>query len=316
MAEEEISMKNTKAEILEALQQAKEKAEAATRMRLNPEKAEKERSERQAVESAKKTVGQNIFSKELIDKFNDLQTAIAVEEQRLQELYGIGREVQKLALVIEAGKDRVAEIEAEKTAKEETLQQSLASLKADYAQKNVELQAEYNTQSKKLKTEHSREIEEYQYNITRAREKENNAWADEKTMRENKLKMQEMQAAELLADAENRVNYIRTLEEKVEHIPNLVSAAREAAVETTTAELSREYEHQAALAEMERKNAVMRLEDKVLLLEKEIDNANKTATTLQAKLDKAYSELRDLATKTVESAGGIKIISGTEKNSI
>jgi len=36
---------------------------------------------------------------------------------------------------------------------------------------------------------------------------------------------------------------------------------------------------------------------------------------LQDKLDRAYSEIRDLATKTVESAGGLKIIGAPEKNS-
>ena len=36
--------------------------------------------------------------------------------------------------------------------------------------------------------------------------------------------------------------------------------------------------------------------------------AGKLNTALQNKLDKAYTELRELATKTVESASGVKII--------
>jgi hypothetical protein len=48
--------------------------------------------EKKAVESAKASVEQNIFSIELINKFKDLQSAIGTEESRLQELYGVSSE--------------------------------------------------------------------------------------------------------------------------------------------------------------------------------------------------------------------------------
>lgn len=313
MTEAEISMKNTKAEILEALNLALERAEQAEKKRLNPEKEEKERNNKRAVESARKAVEQNIFSKELNDKFNDLQVAIAAEEERLQELYGVGREVQKLALVIEAGRERIAEIEAEQVEKEDIARKSLETLNAEYAQKSAELQAEHDTYSKKLKVDRTRENEEYQYNLTRTRERENNTWVDEKAARESELQKRETQTAELLADVESKAEYIRTLEERVEKFPDLITAERESAIAATTETLNREYAHQSALAEMERQNAVERLEDKVALLEKELENANKITGVMQGKLDKAYSEIRDLATKTVESAGSVKIIGNSER---
>lgn len=307
MAEPEISMKNTKAEILDALDAALKRAEMAERARLNPEKEEKERTEKRAVESAKKAVEQNIFSKELNEKWGDLQAAIAAEESRLQELYGVGREVQNLALAIEAGRDRIAAIEAERSEKEEASKRSLENLKTEYEQKSAELQAEHDTYVKKLKVERTRENEEYQYNLTRAREKENNAWADDKAAREAR-------AAELLADAESKAGYIRSLEEKAENIPSLIASERESAITSTTESLKREHAHQSALAEMESENAVVRLEDKVTFLEKQLAGSNKTVEVLQGKLDKAYSEMRDLATKTVESTGGLKIIGNPDKN--
>lgn len=315
MAESEITMKNTKAEILDALGRALEQAELAEKRRLNPEKEERERNNKRAVETAKEAVQQNIFSKELNDKFNDLQVAIAAEEARLQELYGVGREVQKLALVIEASRERIAEMEAEKAEKEEVAQKSLERLNAEYAQKSAELQAEHDTYLKKQKIERTRENEEYQYNLTRTRERENNTWADEKAARESELQRRETQAKELLADAESKAGYIQALEGKVENIPDLIAAERASAVASATETLNREYAHQSALAEMERQNAVERLEDKVAFLEKELENSNKAVGVLQGKLDKAYSEIRELATKTVESAGSVKIIGNSEKGS-
>ncbi len=314
MVESEISMKNTKAEILDALDAALKRAEAAEKSRLNPEKEEKERNEKKAVEATKKAVEQNIFSKELNEKWEDLQAAIAAEEKRLQELYGVGREVQKLALAIEAGRDRIAAIEAETSEKEDAARKNLEALKTEYEQKNAALQAEHDSYMKKTKTERTRENEEYQYNLSRTREKENNAWADEKTARESELQRREARASEMLADAESKVEYIRSLEEKVAHIPNLIASEKEAAIAATAQSLKQEQEHRAALAEMESKNAVARLEDKAAFLEKQLAASNKAVEILQGKLDKAYSEMRDLAGKTVESAGSLKIIGSPDKN--
>lgn len=314
MAESEITTKNTKAEILDALKDALKRAELAEKGRLNPEKEEKERNDKRAIESAKKAVEQNIFSQELNQKFTDLQAAIAAEENRLQELYGMGREVQKLALVIEAGRERIAEIEAAKSEKEETAKKNLERMNAEYGQRSAELQTEHDRYIKNQKMERTRENEEYQYNLARTHERENNAWTDERAARELELQKREAQATTLLAEAESKTGYIRSLEEKAESIPNLIAAERASAIAATTETLEREYAHQSALAEMERQNAVARLEDKVAFLEKEIDGSTKAVSMLQGKLDKAYSEIRDLATKTVESAGGVKIIGNPEKS--
>lgn len=314
MTESEITMKNTKSEILDALNLALKRAEMAEKMRLNPEKTEKEKNEKRVVEATKKAVEQNIFSKELNEKFNELQAAIAAEESRLQELYGVGKEVQKLALAIEAGRERISVIEAERAEKEEAAKNSLEKLKAEFEQKSSELQIEHDSYIKKLKVERTRENEEYQYNLTRKRERENNAWADEKTARELELQKREARAKELLADAESKAGYIQSLEEKVEGIPNTLASERETAIAATIEALNREHAHQIALSDMERKNVVARLEDKVAFLEKQLAGATKAVDVLQGKIDKAYSEMRDLAAKTVETTGGIKIIGNTEKN--
>jgi chromosome segregation ATPase len=265
------------------------------------------------VESAAKAVEENIFSNELIQKFNDLRAAIRIEETRLQELYGIGNELQKLVLAIEGGRERITEIENEKSSKEEAAQISIKKLREDYSQKNAELQAEYDAHAKKIKTERERESEEYKYNLTRSREKENNSWTDEKNARETELKKRENQTAELLFEAEEKTEYILSLEEKVKTIPEYVTAEKETAVKTAVDALTKEHEHQCELFEMERKNAVARLEDRVKYLEKEIANAVKSNEILQGKLDKAYSEMRELAAKTVESATSIKLISSPKE---
>ena len=309
--EQEITMKNTKAEILDALNAALARAQAAERGKLNPVKAEKQKAEAKAVASAKAAVEQNIFSVELNNKFKDLQTAIASEESRLHELYGTATELQKLALVIEAGRERQAQIDAENKAKVEEANTILEHLRTEYSQKKAELQEEHNAMAKKLKIERTRELEEYQYTQERVREKENNAWADEKAVRELALARKEEQAQAMLSDVESKAEYIKTLEAKVDAIPSVIESEKKSAVDAAIAECTRIHEHQIALADKDYQNALARADDKIAYLEKELKTASAINTALQNKLDKAYTELRELATKTVESASGVKIIGGS-----
>ncbi|MCL2253487.1 MAG: hypothetical protein FWC09_03510 [Lachnospiraceae bacterium] len=306
--EQEISMKNTKAEMLEALNAALVRAEAAEKGKLFPEKTEKEKVEKKAIESAKTAVDQNVFSTELNNKFKDLQIAIAAEEARLQELYDVSVNLQKLALVIESGRERQEKIEAENNDKIEEAKTNIESLKTDYAQKKIELQEEYDNLAKKLKIDRSREAEEFQYNLKREREKESNAWGDEKAARELVLARKEAEIQAVLEDTNNKLEYIKTLETKVESIPALIESEKKQAVALAISELTKEYDYKTKLSEKDFESSLNRQNDKIAYLEKELDLFNKTNTALQNKLDKAYAELRELATKTVESASGVKII--------
>ena len=306
--ESEITIKNTKAEILEALNAALARAEAAEKGKLNPVKMEQEKSEKKAVETAKAAVEQNIFSVELNNKFKDLQTAIACEQSRLQELYGVGTELQKLALIIEAARERQTQIDRENNDKTEEAKVVLENLKAEFSGKKSELSEEYEAMAKKLKIERARELEEYQYNLTRERERENNAWKDEKTARLLELAKKEEQAQAILADAQAKLQYIKDLEAKVDGVPALIESEKKAAVALAVSELAKQHEHKTALDEKDYQSSLMRQTDKIASLEKELEAATKNNAALQNKLDKAYSELRELATKTVEAASGVRII--------
>jgi len=312
MAESEVTIKSTKAELFDALNNALKKAELAEQGRLNPDKEYRDKIEKKAIDSAKKAVEQNIFSKELNDKFNDLQTAIAAEESRLSELYGVGEELLRIALAIEAGKESITRIELERAEKEDAARTRLEELNTDYTQKSAEFKAEHDAHIKKVKMDRERENEEYQYNLSRTREKEEDSWADKCMAREAVLLKREALAKELLSEAEDKTEAIRTLEERVSNIPLMVQSEREAAVLSATETLQKEFEFKSTLAEKDYQGSITRLGDKVSFLEKEIASANKSVEILQTKLDKAYAEIRELATKTVESAGRVKIIGGSE----
>ena len=119
----------------------------------------------------------------------------------------------------------------------------------------------------------------------------------------------------MLAEAESKADYIRTLEEKVGAYRSCWKS-KEICNRRGFEALRKEYENKATLAEKDYSNTVARLEDKIVFLEKEIENSNKAVVALQNKLDKAYTEIREIATKTVESAGGVKIIGNADNRNV
>lgn len=313
MKKEEITLKNTKTEILEALNAALEREKNMSSIKANPEKEEKERKVAKAIEVSKVNVEQKIFSDELNNKFKDLEIAIAAEEEKLKELYGIEEELNNLTLVVNAGKDCLVEIENNKKIKTEELNNNIKELEETYRIKSEELQKDYEMKTKNLKIERERENEEYTYKIKREREISNNKWEDEKEERETKLAKAEEETKKLLDEANQNAEHIKELENKVNDIPMLLEKEYARGRKETSSELEKENKFATELLKKDFQNTIDRQNDKIESLREEVKKITTEKEALQNKLDQAYIQIKDMATKTVESTGGLKIIGNNTK---
>ena len=308
MKKDEITLKNTKQEILDALNEALERKKISAKAKSNPTLEEKERKKEEAVKETKKNVEDNIFSAELINKFKDLELAIEAEEEKLKNLYGVSNELSNLTLVINAGKDLMADLEEKKKKETARIDAETKELELEFTRKSTELTKEYDLKSKNLKVEREREEEEYNYKIKRERELDKNKWEDEKKTREITLKNMEDEAKKLLDDAKEKEKYLKELETKVNDIPNLLVKEYEKGKKEVTMELEKEHKYQVEILKKDFQNTIDRQNDKIESLKEEIEKANNLNVSLQEKMDKAYLELKELATKTVEANGGVKIL--------
>lgn len=311
MKKEEISLKNTKAEILEALNEALQREKEAKKIKSNPEKEEKEKKVQKAIETSIYNVEQNIFSNELINKFKDLELAIQVEEEKLKELYEIDKEMSNLTLVINAGKDCIANIEEKKKQETDRLNKMIQDIEEEYKIKKENLQKEHESIIKNIKMEREREEEEYNYQTKREREISNNKWEDEKKKREKSLIETETKTKELFEEAQAKEKYLKELEIKVKEIPTLLEKEYKKGKEETFKELTKENNYAIELLKKDFQNTIDRQNDKIASLEAELEKEQKRNLILQEKTDKAYLEIKELATKTVETSGGLKIIGNT-----
>lgn len=308
MKNEEITLKNTKAEILDALNAALEREKNMAKVKYEPEKEEKAKKIEKAIEVSKENVEKKIFSEELNNKFKDLEIAIEAEEEKLRNLYGIEKELKNLVVVINAGKDYIIELENNKKLKTEELNNNIKELEETYKTRKEELEKEYEINSKKLKTEREREVEEYNYKLKREREINNNKWEDEKVERENALSKREEELNQLLEEASANAEHIKELEEKVNNIPALVEKEYAKGKKEATDELKKEYNYETELLKKDFQNTIDRQNDKIVALQEETKKINEEKISLQEKLDQAYNQIKEMATKTVEATGGVKII--------
>ena len=316
MKKEEITLKNTKAEILEALNQALEREKNINKTKSDPQKEEVERKKKESISESKENIKQNIFSDELINKFKNLETAIEALEEKLKNLYGLEGELNNFTLVVNAEKDFLADLEIKKKVETEKLETSIQELEALYKKKNKELEEEYATKAKALKLERDREVEEYDYKLKREREIVNNKWEDEKKIREVNLKNLEDEAKKKLKEVTEKETYLKELEQKVEGIPEMMLKEYERGRKEATAELKKEQEYQTELLKKDFQNTIDRQADKIKSLEGELEKISALNVSMQDKMDKAYVEMKELATKTVEANGQVKIFSNNQADKI
>lgn len=316
MKKEEITLKNTKAEILEALNQALEREKNINKTKSDPQKEEVERKKKESISESKENIKQNIFSDELITKFKNLEMAIEALEEKLKNLYGLEGELNNFTLVVNAEKDFLADLEIKKKVETEKLETSIQELEALYKKKNKELEEEYATKAKTLKLERDREVEEYDYKLKREREIVNNKWEDEKKIREVNLKNLEDEAKKKLKEVTEKETYLKELEQKVEGIPEMMLKEYERGRKEATAELKKEQEYQTELLKKDFQNTIDRQADKIKSLEGELEKISALNVSMQDKMDKAYVEMKELATKTVEANGQVKIFSNNQADKI
>ena len=313
---EEITLKNTKQEILDALNEALEREKAVKTIKYDPIKEVEEKKKETAITETKQNVKNNIFSAELNEKFNNLEIALKAEEEKLKTLYDIESELNNIIVVVNAGKDAIAKIESARATKEKEMTEKISLLEEEYENKLKELQSTYAEEEKRLKLERSREKEEYTYNLNREREINNNSWLDEKKKREEELSNREKETNQLFEEAKNKEKYLNELEEKVKSLPDMLEKEYTRGKKDATVEIEKENKYQVELLKKDFNNTIDRQNDKILSLENEIKNYIEMNKQLQEKLDKSYSEIKDMATRTVEANGNVKILNSNQEAKI
>lgn len=316
-----ITMKSTKQEIMDAYEAAMKKIEEFETGKDDPVAMAKVEKDKKIIESAQMIAEDNILNPVIIERYENLKTAIEMKNKELQELYGIETKANSLVAMINAYKDKeielkdkydvkTKELDDEFAKKEAILKENIADLEKNKEDLINRIQNESSELTKSLNKKHKREEEEYEYNLKRSRQVENDRWEDEKVAREKELAEREAAVKADEAELADRTSYIEELEKKVEEIPELIQDAKDKALAEGKAKADKSNSFEVRALKQQSEYDIKLLEDRVERVTADNEQLKKEKADLQTKLDDAYAQMRELAAETVKSTGGVKILSG------
>ena len=301
-----MTVKNTKAEILEALKQAHEENEKLRSMCGTNQTTITNTTK--VVELAAEDVKSNIFSAEMNDKYTNLTKAIEIQEEKLKELYGIEQELLTLETVVNASKTLIFQMRKEEKDFSADIEDKKEKKKLEYDALQESLKQSYKQSEDALMEQHRRSEEEYKYNLLRKRKLEEDEYADKKAARDKA-------DAEKKAELDARENAIKEQEEEIQAMREEIAGIQEKidnyydkGYEAGEKAAGKEYGYKKVLADKEHEFEIKTLNNEITVLKKSLEEKTCKIEALEIKLDEAYRQINSLATSTVEASGNIKVL--------
>lgn len=288
------TMKSTKEELYNAFKEAERQLKLAQSVKSDPAAEAEKAQEAAAVESATQDVQSNVFSPELTAKFENLQAAIKAQEAYLETCFGVKDALIDMTVAANARKQALLDLDAE-------LDQARAAAKSE----QDAMRQESKRLSEELRQARERENEEYEYARKRERQTAEDAAADA-------LALLDKQKAESRAALDKLVQETADLEamrERIDHIQDELDARYAEGQEAGRKEAEREAGFKAAMAKKDHEYEIRDRDNQIARLEADLTSKAAKIDSLEAKVDAAYMQIRELAAKTVESSGGLKILS-------
>jgi len=328
--EKKVSPASTKTEILKAYNELLKRIQESKQE--NPKEEQEKKVRETTVETAAAMTDEKIIGEisslklslnNTLDKIEDdltsecqklfrIREAIAIEDQRLRDLYQINAGADSLTAILAAQKEKKEEFEHEMALRKTELEEQTKQEKLN-RDKEIKLWEEKKKETEEtLKKQRAREEEEYQYNLKLARKKDKDEYEQKKALLEKEL-IQKMESFEsgikvreqAVAGAEKELSDLRV---KAENFPAELQKAVQNAIKETTAQLEKEHKYEKQLllkdhdGEIKLKNQQL---ESLLAKIKDLETQLKQAYN---KAENAENNTKEITLKAIQSSGQIKII--------
>lgn len=306
---EKITSKSTKSQILDAYNKAIKKLNEIEASKDDPVSQRESQMKKETFEAADKIVAMGILNPEITGQYKSLELAIEMKKNELKDLYDLEAEANSLTAMINAHKDTQRELEEEAKENKKAIEAGIKALEAELKAKEEEVENEVAEERERVSKIRQREEEEYQYNLKRKRQLEDDEWEDNKKARESVIASKEEDLVNKAKDLSEKETYIADLEDKVASISDQVASAYEEGKKEGKAKADKSNAFEVRSLETKHEYEVQNLQNQIDRLEKDLETEKSKNNDLQNKLDDAYTQMRELATNTVQSVGGVKILS-------
>jgi chromosome segregation ATPase len=229
-------------------------------------------------------IGTINYIKSVYDDLNKINDAIDFKKEQLQELTDIEYEINTLEALIQANKEA----------------------KIDYELKVKELKNEFQEYSRELEKNHSRKMEEFNYDFTVEKKKRNNELEEEEESRRKVIAEEEKELTKKIEEFQEKENKFNELEEKIKELEEgreqAINEAVKAELGKQRAIMTKDFNHEIALKDVKNDAEVENLNNKLALMNSFLTEEKTKNGELANKLSEAYSKIEAIASKTVESS--------------
>lgn len=305
-----VTMKSTKQEIMDALKEAEAKLKERKSVISEDTTTKLIEKADAAIAQAKEDVENGYFSDSMNEKFTNLQEAITAMEQRLSDMYGIEKEYQHLETITNAAKALHIQMEEESSKRQDAADKQKFDIASDIAATRHRLEEEEKARQKAVLVAREREEEEYKYETARRHKAEQDEYNDNMAAAQKRLDEINAQAQDVMNMMNERQAEFDELIAMKEDMPAKLAAEYERGLADGEKAAGKEYGYKKSMAEKEHEYQIKECDNEIMRLENMLDEKCRKVDSLEEKLDAAYAQLRELATKTVESNGGIKVLNG------
>lgn len=305
-----VTMKSTKQEIMDALKEAEAKLKERKSVISEDTTTKLIEKADAAIAQAKEDVENGYFSDSMNEKFTNLQEAITAMEQRLSDMYGIEKEYQHLETITNAAKALHIQMEEESSKRQDAADKQKFDIASDIAATRHRLEEEEKARQKAVLVAREREEEEYKYETARRHKAEQDEYNDNMAAAQKRLDEINAQAQDVMNMMNERQVEFDELIAMKEDMPAKLAAEYERGLADGEKAAGKEYGYKKSMAEKEHEYQIKERDNEITRLENMLDEKCRKVDSLEEKLDAAYVQLRELATKTVESNGGIKVLNG------
>jgi chromosome segregation ATPase len=328
-----VSMANTKKELLEAYEGAKKRFESLSKDLLDAEKARKQLEKKVAAATADTQAAQDPLRRlhdlrgaigreltELADRFETeietyrkIQSAIQAKKEELNTIYEVETAASDLAALIDAQRLKKEQFEREMQDQKESFNSEIEEIRTQWQREQADREQRVKDQAEAIDKQRKREKEEYEYNFSREKAQRKNALKDELQALEKELIVKrsefESQSQSRTTELDAREEAITTrekdmesLQKEVESFPKRNEAAVQKAITDTTERLTRDFKGEKALMEARFEGERNVLMGKIEALEKAVTSQAAQISDLAKKNELAYEKVQDIANRAVTSA--------------
>ncbi len=318
--DKEVSVKNTKEQILVAYNEVLTKL--TEKQIATPQEQKKEEEAQAVVKKAtnhssddilddlsslkSKTIKQiDSLSEQILcefEKLANLREAITIEQKHLQDLYQINDTANTLSVLLQTQEQQKEQFKLEMEQTKQASEEDMTVEKSHWHEQRTQLELDYKEQKDILGKTRKREEEEYIYTLELNRRKEIDEYNNKKATTEKELSELKNNLLKQEADLIEKGKNYDALKMQVEQTPIQIKEAVSSAEGLLRTQISQQYEYETQLKQRESEGVLKLKEQSINYLEDKIKGQEIIIKELTEKADLATQQVQSIACRALDTS--------------